>query len=402
MNMKKTLVAAAVAAVVAAPAASYASATMYGAIELGLQQSGKQTESGTGAYSKSNTSFFDNGSRIGFKGNNDLGNGLTGFYNLELGVDTLNSNSAQNGGSPYAESNGQLHTRLGYMGVKGKFGTVIAGRQHGLFYSMIEQPTDVENVLPGGLNPISLADQVGGLLVDNNVNSTSGMTKADIVNTVQTAVVDKGYTLGGYKSRVNALAYVTPDLYGFTGGVAYADVGSYNEGNTPQNGKQQGVYQIGGKYTFGPAYVAAAYMGIPQDNARYGFMQNVWGLSAGYNFGMFALDGYYQQARPRTSGPLTLPGDNNNKNVQAGAIQGSMSMGALYAYVKYSQMKWKYLSSDTARRTTFGVFYNIAKPLQVTFEVASNNKYVSSMMLSSDTTQSKSYTQVALGANYFF
>ena len=393
MNLKKTLVAAAVAAVVVAPAASYASATMYGAIELGLQQTGKKADNG-----KSSTDYFDNGSRIGFKGNNDLGNGLTGIYQLELGVDAFNGNTTTTG--PYAESKGQLKTRLGYMGVKGSYGTVLAGRMHGVFYNFIEGPTDTQNVLAGPLNPIGFADQVGGILNTNSITDMSGVTKTQLAS----AISGSGDSLGGYNSRVNAVAYVTPDWSGFTGGVAYADIGTYHDasGTSGQNGKQQGVYQIGGKYTFGPAYVGAAYMGIPQNNVRYGFMQNVWGLSGGYNFGMFAVDANYQQGKPRTSGPLALPGDNNNKSIQAATIQGSMSMGALYAYVQYSQMKWKYLSNKTAQRTTAGVFYNIAKPLQVTFEVASNNKYVSGMMLNPANNTNKSYTTFAVGANYFF
>jgi predicted porin len=390
MNLKKTLVAMAVAGFVASPVASYAAATMYGAIELGLQQTGKKADNG-----KSSTDYFDNGSRIGFKGSNALGNGLTGIYTLELGVDALNGNTAETG--PYAESKGQIKTRLGYMGVKGSYGTVLAGRMHGLFYSFIEQPTDTPNVLAGPLNPIGFADQVGGALQTAGLTNLSSTSKAALA----TSVGGVG-GLGGYKSRVNAVAYVSPDMGGFTGGVAYADIGTYNNAGDSQNGKQQGVYQIGGKYTFGSAYVGVAYMGIPQDNVRYGFMQNVIGLSAGYNFGMFAIDGNYQQAKPRTSGPLALPGDNNNKNVQSAAIQGSMTMGPLYAYVQYSQMKWKYLSNKTAQRTTAGVFYNIAKPLQVTFEVASNNKYVSGMMLNPSNNTNKSYTTFAVGANYMF
>ncbi len=360
MNMKKTLIAAAVAAVVAAPAASYASSTLYGAVELGMTYASKTTDSG-----KSSTSFFDNGSRIGLKGSNDLGNGLTGFYKLELGVNTFNNGSANDGTSPYNEQKGQVKTRLGYFGVKGDFGTVIAGRQHGLLYSLIEQPTDTPNVVSGPLNPIALA---------------SG-------------------SLGGYKSRVNAIAYVSPNYHGFVGGVAYADIGTYDK-SAPQYGKQQGVGQIGVKYATNDWYVSAAYMGIPQNNYNFGSVKDVWGLAGGYKFGMFAVDANYQQAKPNTSGPKAVTGANNDKNVRSYALQGSVSMGPLYGYLQYSAMKWKHISDKWAARTTAGVFYNIAKPLQVTFEVSHNNKYVNSRLLTG--TGAKANTTVALGANYYF
>lgn len=395
MNLKKTLVAAAVAAAAAAPAASFAAATMYGSVEFGLQQQGK-----TQSNYKSSTSFFDNGSRIGFKGNNDLGNGLTGFYNMQLGVDLLNGNSAGNASSPYSESGGQLYTRLGYFGVKGSFGSVAVGRMNGLYYSFINEPTDTPNVLAGPLNPIGFINSLGS-------TSTAAPTMADVY---------KAGPLGGYASRVNAATYVTPNFSGFTGGVSYLDIGTYNQysSTSQQYGKQQGVYQLGGKYTIGPGYVAAAYMGIPKDNVNFGFMQDVWGLSGGYSFGAFGVDANYQQAKPRTNGPEALTGNNNNKSMRSFAVQGSYSMGPLYAYVQYSQLKWKYLSNKTADRTTAGVFYNIAKPLQVTFEVANSNKYASSALLSetnfsaqsvaagNGTANPKSYTTFAIGANYNF
>lgn len=382
MNVKKTLVAAAVAAVVAAPAVSYASATMYGSVELGLTKSGKAQGNGY-----SSTRFLDNGSRIGFKGTNDLGNGLTGFYNMELGIDTFYKANVNTGGNAYNEHKGQLYTRLGYFGVKGHFGTVIAGRQHGLYYSLIEQPTDVTNVLNGPLNPIGFAYSVA------SINGTSPNVSTASLTT-------------GYKDHVNALAYVSPNMSGFVGGVAYADIGTYDTSGASQSGKQQGVYQIGGKYSFdagpGSAYVGLAYMGVPKNNYAFGFVKNVWGLSGGYKFGMFSVDANYQQAKPRTNGPEGLPGNNNNKNIKSAAIQGAMSMGPLYAYLEYSQMKWKYASDKTAQRTTAGVFYNIAKPLQVTFEVSRNNKYVANALTIKSGTNYKGYTSVALGANYYF
>ena len=373
MNMKKTIIAAAVAAVVAAPAVSYASSTLYGAVELGLKDQSKTVSGG-----KSTTSFLDNGSRIGLKGSNDLGNGLTGFYNLEIGINTFNNGNANKGTSPYNESSGQAYTRLGYFGVKGDFGTVIAGRQHGLFYSLIEQPTDTPNVVAGPLNPIGFANSVASVKNDTTQN----------------------VSLGGYKSRVNAVAYVSPNFDGFVGGVAYADIGTYNTSGKSQYGKQQGVYQIGGKYAANNWYVSAAYMGIPKNNYAFGFVKDVWGLAGGYKFGMFGIDANYQQAKPQTSGPEGLTGSNNNKNIKSYAIQGSVSMGPLYGYLQYSAMRWKHISDKWAARTTAGVFYNIAKPLQVTFEVSHNNQYVNSIFATG--TNAKANNVFAIGANYYF
>lgn len=407
MNLKKTLVAAAVAAVAAAPAISHASPTLYGGVHLSLSQSSKAWNDGkigtTNYNFKSQTAFGDDASRIGVKGSDSLGNGLTGLYQIELGLNAVNNpNSASNGTSPYSDPSASVHTRLGYMGVKGNFGTVVAGRVHGLLYSFTEAPTDVTNYLPGALNPIGATSSLGAIY---GAMSSSTAT----AQSVTTAVV-KNAGLGGYKSRVDAAAYISPTVGGFSGGIAYADIGTYNNNTSSSNGKQQGVWQIGGKYTFGPGYVSAVYMSIPKDNQNVGFVKSVAAVAAGYSFGMFSIDGNYQQAKPQTSGPMAITGTNNNKNIQSAVIQGSMSMGQLYAFVQYSQLKWKYISDKTAQRTSAGVFYTVAKPLLVTFEVQQNNKYAnSSLVPGSDLTglvstapTPKASTTVALGVNYSF
>ena len=345
MNLKMTLAAAAVAAVAAAPVVSHADATLYGKVQLGLSQAGKTTAAG-----KATTSFFDNGTRFGIKGSDALGSDMTSFYKMEFA--TPGMGSASDSISSYGtDPSSGFKTRYAYIGVKGNFGTAVGGRVEDLFYAMVEAPTDTPNAIGGSLGP----------------------------------------TGDGYVSRVNAVAYMTPDLGGFTGGVAVGNIGTDNTSTSQTYGKQQQVYELGGKYTFGPGYVSAAYIAIPKNDAQLGqityngtqidALKSVAGIAAGYSFGMFGIDGNVTKTAAHDSSAKIM-------KVTQATIQGSMTMGALYGYVMYSQAKNDESGSKTANRITAGVFYNVSKPLMVSFEVASNNKYTNSTQNSSLTSPS--------------
>jgi len=186
--MKKTIIAAAVAASVAAPAA-FADVTVYGKIhqslnnrtgsvsatstvgtansamaDLGQLVSRGATTAiggagGAGVFDVSDSVDIDskdmaqNKSRIGFKGNEDLGNGMEAFFLLEYETGVTDNEAA-------------LGNRDGYVGIKGGFGTVMAGR--------MAAPT--KSALYGAAN-VQVAD-------GNNDDDFTGMfnSKADRVN----------------------------------------------------------------------------------------------------------------------------------------------------------------------------------------------------------------------------
>jgi hypothetical protein len=77
--MKKLVLAAAIAA--AMPVLAHADVTIYGSIRAGLD-SMKSTDTSF----KSSTGVDDFASRIGFKGNEDLGNGLKAIWQVETGM----------------------------------------------------------------------------------------------------------------------------------------------------------------------------------------------------------------------------------------------------------------------------------------------------------------------------
>ncbi|MEO9386623.1 porin [Chromobacterium phragmitis] len=106
--MKKSLIALLVATL---PAAAFADVTIYGKIKGGVEY----VDNGT----TKQTNVDDLGSRIGFKGSEDLGNGLKTIWQVEtgFGID----------GTGTGSSSGTFANRESFIGLQGSFGTIRLG-----------------------------------------------------------------------------------------------------------------------------------------------------------------------------------------------------------------------------------------------------------------------------------
>ena len=103
--MKKTIIAASIAAVVAAPAA-FADVKVSGLVHMSIAD----TNTGTAT-----SSVGDNVSRIVFPGSEDLGNGMKAAFKIE---DRINMNTGDAGTADGRESYGELAGNFGSL----KFG----------------------------------------------------------------------------------------------------------------------------------------------------------------------------------------------------------------------------------------------------------------------------------------
>ena len=116
--MKKTLIALALTAL---PVAAMADVVLYGQIKGGLGvtfQDGNNSQDGT------ITQMEDYGSRIGFKGEEDLGNGLKAIWQVEQRVSLAGSTKDADGKELTSEG---FNTRDTFIGLEGGFGKVRAG-----------------------------------------------------------------------------------------------------------------------------------------------------------------------------------------------------------------------------------------------------------------------------------
>ncbi|WP_341743646.1 porin [Azonexus hydrophilus] len=240
--MQKKIIALAVAALASSAAFAQSNVTVYGTVDLG-QAWVKSNDSAAGAQGQKNVGRLDNNSsNIGFRGTEDLGNGLKALFQFEAGINT-DTNGGWGGG------------RDTYIGLTGGFGTFVAGN---LTHPLRAMGSKVE-ILPGA----------AGFGTVNSITGAIGTTKTGADDRAQ-----------------NALAYVSPKFGGFNATVAYVN-GEVNPNGAGQGEARQ--WQVAGQYEDGPLYVGAGYHKV-QNGSPVGTAGNVeadaavWRLAATYSF----------------------------------------------------------------------------------------------------------------------
>jgi predicted porin len=142
--MNKSAIALAVAAALAASTAVQADTTLYGSARVSVDY---VNPDGSGPH------YWDvvnNSSRLGVRGSEDLGNGLSAIYQYEFGVDTTDGGNFNS-------------NRPRVLGLKGDFGTFTLGNQWTPYYNVLGI-TDVFN------SGVSYGNYLGDFRMSNTVN----------------------------------------------------------------------------------------------------------------------------------------------------------------------------------------------------------------------------------------
>ena len=193
----KKCLAASVALAIAAPGLALAQASnvqIYGRANLGLdnyQATGASTPGTNGRGLASRTRIFDAGSRIGFRGTEDLGGGLRAIFLLESGanMDTGASGAGQSGQVGSNTQTGFLASRLAHVGLNGGWGTLTFGKSNVWWGNGTQEQTGVNYL--SSATPFFYGFFGGGMSV--NVNRQS-----------------------------NTMQYTSPSWNGFMGQVSYS------------------------------------------------------------------------------------------------------------------------------------------------------------------------------------
>lgn len=123
--MKKTHALAAAIAVLSGAAHAQSGVTVYGLIDAAIEHYDNANASGAGVTRMPGLTGGMFPSRLGFRGSEDLGNGLSAIFTLENGFqpDTGNVNQG-----------GRLFGRQAWVGLSGKWGALTVGRTYNMLY----------------------------------------------------------------------------------------------------------------------------------------------------------------------------------------------------------------------------------------------------------------------------
>ncbi len=178
--MKKSLVALALAGAFSGAVQAQSAIEMYGVVDMGFVR-----ETGTVAgllrgspptgpspvvpMGNGLTSGVQSGTRLGFKGTEDLGGGLKGLFVLETGI------AADRGGFNQVNT---AFARQSFIGLQGNFGTVTLGRQYTPYFLTLSGIADPFAAgMAGAAQNLMLAPQSArpnqGVRMDNTVKYTS-------------------------------------------------------------------------------------------------------------------------------------------------------------------------------------------------------------------------------------
>lgn len=220
--MKKSLLALAVLSTFAGAAAAQTSLTVYGIADVGVVHErgavGNPANIAAGTVGSSTTkltSGVQSGSRLGFRGTEDLGGGLAAKFVLETGI-AMDTGGFNQGGLAFG--------RQAYVGLGSNWGAITLGRQYTPHYLALAE-----------IDPFGL-----GLAGD-----------------AQNLITTRDTVAQPFGSRMdNTIKFASTSMGGFTGEVAYG-LGETGGNNTA---KRQVGAAVG--YANGPVLVKLAYHGI--------------------------------------------------------------------------------------------------------------------------------------------
>lgn len=236
--MKKMSLAIALLSLAPLAAQAQTNVTIYGIADASV---GREDADAPGVGSRTViSSGTQSTSRIGFRGTEDLGNGLKALFNVEAGV------ALDNG----AQDSAGLFQRRAVVGLQGAFGTVTVGREYG---------------------PIAAVVQASDPLGHGFYGSSLG-----------------GFGANRLTRRLsNSVNYKSEAIAGFTG------LAAYSAGERTPSDPSGDLAGAALEYRNGPVYVGAGYQQVERlvtgDDKEFAF-------GAGITMGAFEVRGSYMEA----------------------------------------------------------------------------------------------------------
>ncbi len=288
--MQKKLIALAVAGLVSTGAYAQSSAvTVYGVADLSFDSvatSGGAAGAKTGSY----TRVSSNSSYIGFKGTEDLGNGLKALFQFETGV------NADAAGALFGAAK-----RDTYAGLSGAFGDIKLGT--------LTTPTR------------SL-----GSAIDVNAGWASIGSSAALTN------------LSGFDTRQNNTAlYTSPTFSGFNVAAAYIS-GEDRTANSNPAKLNTKAWDLGATYNNGPILVGLTYANAKSRDVADTQVKNTR-LAGAYDFGVGSVRALFNSTK-------------NQNNIGLNAKQNVWGLGGTFNAAPNGKVVAQYYKAKNINNTT--------------------------------------------------
>jgi predicted porin len=295
--VKKITLAALVIGAFATSAQAQSNVTIYGVVDLGLAK----TTNGTTVERENHAS------RLGFKGSEELGNGLQAIFNLESEI--LADTGMQKG---------NLFDRQSWVGLKGSFGTVYMGRTKDLIdgaQGRVE-PFGADGVV-GKVNEVMMRGGVGASRVANAITYNSPSFQGFVVSAQAVLSEVKGADTGyaglvtydngpvslhaGYQRAVQAtVTPAEPKLWTVGGGYKFGDAkvtAAYSKGDTDVAATGEfKSYLVGLSYAIGGGEAKAVYGKQKQSNNKVNDLDTVKEFGLGYDYSLSKRTAVYGYA----------------------------------------------------------------------------------------------------------
>lgn len=310
--MYRKLIALAIAGFFSASAAAQSNVGLYGIVDL-YATSGKIGDARFRGIESGGLS----GSRLGFRGTEDLGNGLKVLFTIEyaLSVDT---------------SAAFTRTRQAFVGLEGAQGFVGLGRQYSPGYN-----------ISNAIDPFGASSAFSPLLLAQNFNYQGSVFPDPTSATIQ------GGDLGRFN---NSLFYRSREMRGLQVQAMYAFGENEDLSNAFGNRRAGNFYGVGGLYRRGPLTLGAAYH--HRKGTRFNFMgadahqrdKREWFLGGRYDFGPAQVAASWQQVRSGV-GISGIGNDNWRDRIwQVSGVVPITEAGSLLA--GYAELDAEYRAED--------------------------------------------------------
>lgn len=345
--MNKHMIAAGVVAAMMAPLAQ-AGVEVYGAAYVSLDFNNNNDPTAGNEDSALSLTSYD--SRLGFKGDEDLGNGLSALWQIEQQVD-------------FDEGAAFSSQRNTFVGLAGGFGQVLAGK-HDTPYKRATSRLDIFAETKGDFNAIIGSVDDGNKLFDRRAS--------------------------------NIIIYTTPSMNGFSAMLGYVLADHRGDDDLPMTTRQsdRDVYSVNGSYSSGPWYLTAAYESL---NAYHTNGDDAVAMKVGgsYAFGPTTVGAIFESADEG--------GADNQRNAFLVSVAHKLEGYTLKGSVAMADEKDSEADSG-ATHLALGVFRNVTKntELYAMYNLMSNGDNGNYDLTRLNSVTGQDASALSLGINHKF